>query len=206
VQFFVWGINKPEVKDQRTALIKSHWDFIAQYDDTLIARGPVMQAGDFTVVTGSIHIVNLKDQAAVETFVYDEPFSKAGLFSSVIVSRFDLELKRTQFEFTSKPNLSRFFVYCPAKGNHSEKKQTLAQAHEKYCKEFDDSFICHGSLLSDEGLWRGSVYFLEMENHALVEEFLRHEPYAEAKLFDKIEIHRWTMGGPENLNAAGTLS
>ena len=38
MQYFAWGINKAGVKAKRTALIHVHWDFIAQYDDDLIAR------------------------------------------------------------------------------------------------------------------------------------------------------------------------
>ena len=46
MQYFAWGINKPGVKEKRTALIRAHWDFIAQYDDDLIARGPVLDASN----------------------------------------------------------------------------------------------------------------------------------------------------------------
>ncbi len=206
MQFFAWGINKPGVKDQRTALIKTHWDFIAQYDDKLIARGPVMQADDLSVVTGSIHIVDLPDQSAAERFVYEEPFAKAELFNSIVFSRFELDLGRTQFEFISQPDVPRFFVYCPAKNGGDEMKQSLAEAHEAYCQKFDDNFICRGSLLSDDGSLLGKVFFLEMAEQKTVESFLANEPFAEAGLYDKTEIHRWTMGGPQNLNAAGALS
>ncbi|MBT3989041.1 MAG: hypothetical protein HOG95_03575 [Rhodospirillaceae bacterium] len=206
MQYFAWGINKPDVKDQRTAIIKTHWDFIAQYSDQLIVRGPVMRPDDFSVVTGSIHIADLPDQAALNRFVYDEPFASAGLFEEIIVARFELELGRTQFEFTSTPDSPRFFVYCPAQVGTTSKRDTLKPAHETYCQKFDEHFVSRGSLLSDEGEWLGSLFFLEMPDRTAVDAFLKDEPYSQADLFSDVQIHRWTMGGPENLNAAGALS
>ena len=206
MQYFAWGINKPDVTDRRTELIRQHWDFIAKYDDKLIARGPVMQADDLSAVIGSIHIVDLADFSEIETFVYDEPFAKADLFKTIIVSRFRLELGRTQFEYVSNPDSSRFFIYCPASKKHAIKTTELAANHINYCNGFDDHFVCHGSLLSDEGDWQGNVYFMEFSNQKEAEEFIAKEPYATSELYDDIEIFRWTMGGPENLNAAGALS
>ena len=32
MQYFTWGINKPGTKEQRTSLIRTHWNFIEKYD------------------------------------------------------------------------------------------------------------------------------------------------------------------------------
>ena len=50
MQYFTWGINKPETTEQRTSLIRTNWDFIATFDKNLIARGPVLDAGDIFIV------------------------------------------------------------------------------------------------------------------------------------------------------------
>lgn len=205
MQYFAWGINKPGVKDQRTAIIKEHWDFIAQYSDQLIARGPVLQADDHSVVTGSIHIADLEDEEAANRFVYEEPFAAANLFDHIHLTRFELELGRTQFEFVSTPDCPRFFIYCPAADSHAKTRAALKQTHDAYCQKFDQHMICRGSLLSAKEEWQGSLFFLEMPDSAAVEKFLEQEPYNKAGLFPERQIHRWTMGGPENLNAAGTL-
>ncbi len=204
--YFTWGINKPDVKDQRIALIRTHWDFIAAYDKYLIARGPVMHPNDLSVVIGSIHIIELPGLAEAEDFVYNEPFAKAGLFGSIILSRFELELERTQFEFVSNPDFPRFFVYCPSTLGHKDKTPELTEAHKKYCKDFDKAFICCGSILSNKGQWQGQIYFFEFPDKRNVDSFFRNEPYARSNLYDHIDISRWTMGGPENLDAKGALS
>lgn len=206
MQYFTWGINKPGTTEQRTSLIRSHWDFIAKFDKNLIARGPVLDEADTSVVIGSIHILELEDLTKAEKFVYDEPFAKAGLFKSIIIKPFRLELKRNQFDFTGNPNFMRFFIYCPAMIGLQKPDAELVSTHNVYCEKFDKNFICRGSLLTNDHTWQGNIYFVEFSGRIDVERFLTSEPFAKSNIYDKIEIFRWTMGGPENLNAAGTLS
>jgi uncharacterized protein YciI len=206
MQYFTWGINKPGTKEQRTSLIRTHWNFIEKYDKNLIARGPVMDEGDLSVVIGSIHIVELPDLNAAKAFAYDEPFAKAGLFKSILVSQFQLELGRTQFDFISNPDFLRFFIYCPVTTHYKKTTPELTEAHNAYCKKFDKHFICRGSLLTSDNTWQGNIYFFEFADRIDVDNFLASEPFARSNIYDRIEIFRWTMGGPENLNAAGALS
>jgi uncharacterized protein YciI len=206
MQYFTWGINKPGTTEKRTSLIRTHWDFIANFDKNLIARGPVLDEGDLSVVIGSIHIVELENLTKAEDFTYNEPFAKAGLFKSIIIKPFKLEIERNQFDFISNPNFIRFFIYCPATVDPKEISPELAEAHKVYCKKFDKNFICHGSLLTNDHTWQGNIYFLEFANKLDIDKFLKSEPFAKSNIYDKIEIFRWTMGGPENLNVAGALS
>ena len=206
MQYFTWGKNKPGTTEKRTSLIRTHWDFIANFDKNLIARGPVLDEGDLSVVIGSIHIVELENLTKAEDFTYNEPFAKAGLFKSIIIKPFKLEIERNQFDFISNPNFIRFFIYCQATVDPKEISPELAEAHKVYCKRFDKNFICHGSLLTNDHTWQGNIYFLEFANKLDIDKFLKSEPFAKSNIYDKIEIFRWTMGGPENLNVAGALS
>ena len=203
MQFFAWGINKPGVMDKRTALVKTHWAFIARYDSQLIERGPVMQLDDTSIVTGSTHIVELDSPEEAGKFVHEEPFAQAGLFESIIFHRFELELGRTQFEFESISEHTRYFIYCPANEGQDDQRQKLAEAHELYCQKFDANFVCRGSIFSDDDSWIGSVFFMEVPDQDKIEAFLADEPYRAADLYEKTDIRRWTMGGPRNLNSRG---
>jgi len=205
MQYFTWGINKPGTNEKRTSLIKKHWGYIANYEKKLIARGPVMDPDDLSVVIGSIHIVELANLTEAEAFSYEEPFAKAGLFKSVFISQFKLKLKRTQFDFISNPDFLRFFIYCPVMMHSKKKTSELTRAHEAYCKKFDKHFICRGSLISNNSIWQGNIYFVEFANKIDVDNFLKNDPFTKSSVYDKTETFRWTMGGPENLNAAGTL-
>ena len=203
MQFFAWGINKPGVMDQRAALVKTHWAFIARYDSQLIERGPVMQLDDTSIVTGSTHIVELDSMEEAEKFVNEEPFAQAGLFESIIFHRFQLELGRTQFDFESISDYPRYFIYCLANEGQEDKRQKLAEAHEAYCHKFDANFVCRGSIFSEAYSWMGSVFFMEVSGQDTIAAFLADEPYKAAGLYEKTDIHRWTMGGPRNLNSSG---
>ena len=205
MQYFTWGINKPGVKGERTALIQAHWDFIAQYNDDLIARGPVLDKNNHSEVIGSIHIVDLPYAGAVKTFVQDEPFADAGLFREIIVKRFRLELDRTQFSFQSTGDHPRFFIYCPASMDQTSPDDALTGAHQAYVSEFKGNLICHGSLLGTRNLWQGKVFFVEFNDEREAWNFLKNDPFNLAALYTRAEFHRWTMGGPENLNQIGAL-
>ncbi|MDH5749067.1 MAG: YciI family protein [Rhodospirillales bacterium] len=202
MQFFAWGINKPGVKDQRMAVIHDHWNFIEPYEPDLIARGPVLagDGSDRTSVLGSIHILEQPSWADAERFVYDEPFASNGLFEKIVFSRFALELDRTQFEFTSNPELPRFFIYCPARDGATVGSGELKAAHETYCAAHDASFVCRGALLTRDGAWNGSVYFMEVPSQAEAETFIEGDPYNVAGLYGQVQVLLWTMGGRRNLS------
>ncbi len=206
MEFFAWGVNHPGVADKRSAIIREHWDFIDRYKDRLIARGPVLDPGDPSRVTGSIHIAELDDWREARRFVHEEPFHQAGLFEHVLIRRFELELGRTQFEFESAGGLPRFFIYCPAAPGNEAGRERAAGEYGAYCAGFDANFLCRGALLDDRGGWAGSIYLMEMADTDAVDGFLEGEPYREAALYGGVEVHRWTPGGPENLNRQGELA
>ena len=202
MQFFAWGINRPGAGEARSAIINDHWDFIDRYDDTLIARGPVLDDADPGQVIGSIHVLDLADWDAAREFAYREPFAGAGLFSDIVLKRFRLDMDRTQFQFRGNPDHPRFFIHCPAGGGNPG---ALADDHHAYCREFDAHMICRGALLTAEGDWDGAVFFAEFPDADAVRAFLEGEPLNRAGLFKAPAIRRWTMGGRANLNAKGTL-
>ena len=205
MQFFTWGINKPGVNDRRAGALGEHWNYMDTYDDALIARGPVLDPDDLSVVTGSIHVFDLVDWDAARAFVFDEPFAKNNLFETVHMTRFALELGRTQFEFKSNPDHPRFFIYAPAGADAHNQQAPLSDEHERYCASFDANFVCRGSLLTEAGAWNGSLFLIEVPALRAAEAFLAGEPYNKAGLFREAEVRRWTLGGRANLSPSGSL-
>jgi uncharacterized protein YciI len=161
MQFFAWGINKPNIKEKRATITETHWKFWDQYDDRLISRGPVLNPNDPSTALGSIHILELKHWDDAQPILVDEPYAKAGLFEEIILKGFSLELDRTQFEFKGTPGSHSFFIYCPAKNNALEEQVGIVKAHNEYCLSHDERFICRGSLLTKDGNWDGSVFFID---------------------------------------------
>ena len=68
------------------------------HEDILVLGGALM-AEDGKTRTGSVLIINVPDLAAAERFSENEPFRKAGLFSSVKVSR----MRRGQWNPAAAP-------------------------------------------------------------------------------------------------------
>ncbi len=128
------------------------------------------------------------------------------MFERVLLRRFELELGRTQFEFESAGDLPRFFIHCPAAPGSGTGRERASDEYHAYCAGFDANFLCCGALLDDQGGWAGSIYLMEMADTDAVDGFLEGEPYLQAALYGGVRVHRWTPGGPENLNRQGELA
>jgi uncharacterized protein YciI len=82
--YHIQCVDKPGSADIRTANRSAHLAFLEQHADALFAAGPTL-ADDGNGMTGSVIIIDLPDQAAVDRFCAEDPYAKAGLFQSVTV-------------------------------------------------------------------------------------------------------------------------
>ena len=85
MQFFVYGIDAEGVDGQLDALGEAHWAYMDQCAQRLVARGPTLSP-DGTAHTGSVHILEAADLTAARRFAFEEPYSRAGLYSAVTVT------------------------------------------------------------------------------------------------------------------------
>ena len=70
----------------RAATREAHFAYLEQHKNILVLGGALLE-DDGATRTGSVLIINVPDRAAADAFSANEPFRKAGLFSSVKVSR-----------------------------------------------------------------------------------------------------------------------
>lgn len=82
----------------RAATRDKHFAYLAEHEDILVLGGALLGDDDDTR-TGSVLIVNVPNRAAAELFSENEPFRKAGLFSSVTISR----MRRGQWNPAAAP-------------------------------------------------------------------------------------------------------
>ena len=82
----------------RAATRDAHFAYLDAHEDILVLGGALLADEDATR-TGSVLIVNVPDRAAAESFSENEPFRKAGLFSSVKISR----MRRGQWNPAAAP-------------------------------------------------------------------------------------------------------
>jgi uncharacterized protein YciI len=83
-RFLVIGHGKPGMTATRDALLDQHRRYYAErgYDQCFIERGPLL-SDDGSEWVGSAMLVELRDRAAVEAMLADEPYTRAGMYAGV---------------------------------------------------------------------------------------------------------------------------
>ncbi|MGZ0150811.1 YciI family protein [Kribbella sp. WER1] len=167
-QYFVYGRDRAGA-GVKAALTEDHWAFMDGYAAELIARGPTLTA-DREASTGSLHIVDLPSAAALQTFVYDEPYYLGGAFETVEVYRFENRTGRTMWEFTTAVDgYNRYLVRT------EDAARTITSDH----------LIVYGDLL-DGDVHVGRAGLLEAPSEDAARALIEA---ADA------EVHPWEFGG-----------
>lgn len=85
----LWMIHAEDRTDGatlRSATKDAHLAYLDAHESVVMVGGALL-ADESPARVGSCFIVNLPSRAAVEQWVRDEPFNKAGLFARVSVTR-----------------------------------------------------------------------------------------------------------------------
>ena len=143
----------------------------------LIARGPTFL--DDQTPTGSVHIVELQDSAAVRAFALDEPSYQAGAYRDVLIRRWHNVLGRTMWDFPNEPTANKFLVLGLGTGPLDD--QVPAE---------QGSLVAYGPLLSDDAnTWVGTAALVKATDAAVARAVL------DAGRYETIEVHNWEFGG-----------
>lgn len=201
MQYFFYGRDRPDVAGTRRALLKEHWAFMRRYADAMIARGPTMSA-DGRKVTGSMHMVDLPDAASAQTFAYDDPLARGGVFEDILVRRFYNVPGRTMWQFNGNAKNPRFLFIGEALPGTARQGTEVLPVQRAYlaATERASSVIAHGPLLGADGAeWLGTAMLLECANGAAAETLVQGDPAVSAKLYARTRLLPWRFGGEENL-------
>jgi uncharacterized protein len=85
--FVLTCLDKPNSGSLRAETRPAHLDFIRARIQQVPLAGPILAEDEKTPI-GSLLIVDLPNRAAVDRFLADDPYGKAGLFQSVTVRPF----------------------------------------------------------------------------------------------------------------------
>ncbi len=96
--YIIYQEDRPDGAAVRAAARQEHFDYLDKHQGILVLGG-AMLGDDNTTRIGSVLIVNVPDRAAAEAFSENEPFRKAGLFSSVKITR----MRRGQWNPAAAP-------------------------------------------------------------------------------------------------------
>jgi uncharacterized protein YciI len=83
----------------------------------------------------------------------------------------------------------QFVLYCVDKPDHAQVRADNRPAHLDYLKGNVDRLVIAGPMTSDDGnSVLGSLLVIEAADRAEAEAFAAGDPYAQAGLFEKVEI------------------
>jgi uncharacterized protein YciI len=88
--FALHAIDRPEALPLRMEHYAAHRAFIeteGEHGIVVMTSGP-LQSDDGEVMIGSLFIIEAPDRATVEAFVLADPFSQAGVWGNVQITRF----------------------------------------------------------------------------------------------------------------------
>ncbi len=180
MEFFCYHRDRPGSVALRQDLLEEHWSYMDRYAAPMIARGPTL-ASDRDTPTGSVHIVDMPDSAAVRAFAFDEPNYQAGVYRDVLLRRWRNTLGRTMWDFPGGPTGgNRYLVLGLGTG----------QAADTAVPPARDDLIAFGPLLSDNGTtWLGTAALVRAPGQDTAGAVLTPDRYA------SIEVHNWQFGG-----------
>ena len=84
--FVILTTDKPNAAYIRQATRPAHIEYAKRFGEQIVAAGATL-TDDGQVMTGSFLLVNMADRAAVEEFVRNDPYVKAGLFETFEIRR-----------------------------------------------------------------------------------------------------------------------
>ena len=86
MQFVIHGHDKADGDARRAPLRHAHIDYLTQYRNSIVARGPLLD-DDASHTLGSLLILDVADKAEAEAFWAAEPFNRAGLYEWTSIER-----------------------------------------------------------------------------------------------------------------------
>ena len=94
--------------------------------------------------------------------------------------------------------MALFALFCLDKPDSLALRMANREAHLAYVAVNADKVPAAGPLLDEDGRMKGSLLIIEADDRNAVEAFSAADPYRQAGLFDRVEIHAWrqSVGKP----------
>jgi uncharacterized protein len=81
--YCVDGSNTASLRDRH---MRPHRDYLGEQKPLLVLGGATL-SDDASVATGSLFIINARDRAEAEAFSANDPFTRAGIFERIVITR-----------------------------------------------------------------------------------------------------------------------
>ena len=180
------AVDAAELRDDQE-LLERHWSYMDRFAESMIARGPTLDA-DRETATGSLHVLTLPNLDAVREFVALEPNNRAGLYGEHLVWRFENLLGRSMWEFSGRAGEPRFLIIGRSQLGRPVRAETFPA-------ELLGRLILYGALSTlDDGEPAGVALVLEAPDRETVDA-LMDDSRTGLGAFSEVEIHNWEFGG-----------
>ena len=92
-----------------------------------------------------------------------------------------------------------YVVHCLDKPEHAGVRAANREAHLAYLGTFADSILVAGPILADDGQTpAGSLIIIDLPDRAAVDAFCINDPYAQAGLFQRVDVSLWRKTLPRD--------
>ena len=116
----------------------------------------------------------------------------------MLIRRWTNTLGRTMWQYgASTAGYHRFLIIAHGRPGVRAVDDALSRAHRDHLDGgYRERLIAFGPLLSDDGAeWRGTAILAELPDRRCAETLIAQDPYAQAGLYDTLEVHDWEFGG-----------
>jgi uncharacterized protein YciI len=78
------------------------------------------------------------------------------------------------------------------KPNHTHVRSHIRPRHLEFLDANRDKLLACGAKLNDGGeIASGGIYLLDVDDRVTAEQFISHDPFTQADLFERVVITRW---------------
>jgi uncharacterized protein YciI len=196
MDFLIYGRRARNVDDPggNQQLNEAHWSYMDAFAGRMTARGPTLSQ-DRQTWTGSLHVVALPNAEAARGFAENDPYHRAGLFSSHLIRAFDNRLGRTMWDFAPQGTDLPFLVIADSEIHRLPQADAVAPPGTALGSALQDRLIMWGTLRPvDARQSSGVALALVAPDLAAVQSLIADQPALLGSYADP-EIHAWEFGG-----------
>ena len=186
--------SKPNTDALRLATIDAHRNFLDGYPEVTWYSGPIFTDDNKNAI-GSLRLIEFPDRGAAQTYINSDPYTKAGIFQSISVERWEPRLQVRQRDYPRKDGTMQFVIHCRDKPDGEARRAPVRAVHQDHLNAHRNITVVRGPLLADDGSRMiGSLLIVDVKSRAEAEAFWNGGPFGPAGVYEWCTIERWRFG------------